>query len=255
VRVLFLGTGTSHGVPMIGCDCAVCRSDDPRDKRFRTSIYLSFDDGARVLVDTTPDLRSQALQHGIRRVDAILLTHAHADHLMGLDDVRRFNHLSGQPVPIYGSAATLDVVRRIFSYAFEPGASRGGGVPAIDLTPVDGPFEAAGHEVVPVPIDHGRWPIFGYRIGRFAYLTDCSAIPETSMPLLADLDVVVLDALRHRPHPTHFALGQAIAAAERIGARATYFTHMAHELGHAVTTAGLPAGMSLAWDGLDVEIG
>jgi phosphoribosyl 1,2-cyclic phosphate phosphodiesterase len=254
VRVLFLGTGTSHGVPMIGCDCDVCRSPDPRDKRFRTSIYVSLADDTRVLVDTPPDLRTQALAHDIRRVDAILLTHAHADHVMGLDETRRFNHLSGKSVPVYGSVATLDVIRRTFEYAFDPRANRGGGVPALDLFPVEGPFRIGADDVRPVPIQHGNWQIYGYRIGRFAYLTDCSAIPDASWSLLDDLDVVVLDALRHRPHPTHFTLDQAIAAGRRIGARQTYFTHMAHELGHAATSAGLPAGMALAYDGLDVEI-
>jgi phosphoribosyl 1,2-cyclic phosphate phosphodiesterase len=239
---------------MIGCDCDVCRSTDPRDKRHRTSIYLTLDDDTRVLVDTTPDLRTQALAHDVRRVDAILLTHAHADHIMGLDEVRRFNHLSRRSMPIYGSAATLDVIRRMFDYAFDPAATRGGGVPALDLYPVDGAFRVGGEEVRPIPILHGPWEIYGYRIGRFAYMTDCSAIPESSLPLLQGLDVVVIDALRHRPHPTHFTLDQAVAVGQRLGARQTYFTHMAHELGHAATSATLPAGMALAYDGLAVDI-
>jgi len=240
---------------MIGCDCDVCRSTDPRDKRFRTSIYVELDDGTRVLVDTTPDLRTQALRHDLRRVDAILLTHAHADHIMGLDDVRRFNHLSGRSMPIYGAVDTLDVVRRMFSYAFEAGASRGGGVPALDLMTVRDPFQLGTQQIVPIPIQHGPWEIFGYRIGAFAYLTDCSAIPEASLPLLHGVDVVVLDALRRRPHPTHMTLDQAIALARKLGARQTYFTHMAHELGHAATSADLPDGMALAFDGLTVDIG
>jgi phosphoribosyl 1,2-cyclic phosphate phosphodiesterase len=239
---------------MIGCDCDVCRSPDPRDKRHRTSVYLSLDDDTRVLVDTTPDLRTQALAHDVRRVDAILLTHAHADHIMGLDDVRRFNHLNRRSMPVYASASTLDVVRTMFAYAFDPGATRGGGVPALDLLPVDGPFLIGSNEARPIPILHGPWQVYGYRVGGFAYMTDCSAIPDASLSLLEGVDTVVLDALRHRSHPTHFTLAEAIAAAGRIGARQTYFTHMAHELGHAETSAGLPPGMALAYDGLSVEI-
>jgi phosphoribosyl 1,2-cyclic phosphate phosphodiesterase len=256
VHVLFLGTGTSHGVPMIGCDCGVCRSTDPRDTRFRTSVYLTLDDDTRVLIDTTPDLRSQALTFGVRRVDAVLLTHAHADHIMGLDEIRRFNVLNGgRAMPIYGRADTLDAVRTIFGYAFDPAARRGGGVPVLDLMPVDGPFRIGATAFDTVPIQHGPWPIVGFRADRFAYLTDCSAIPDASWSRLAGLDVLVLDALRRSPHPTHFTLEAAVAAAERIGARQTYFTHMAHELGHAETSRVLPAAMALAYDGLRVDLG
>ena len=240
---------------MIGCDCDVCRSTDPRDTRFRTSIYVTFDDGPRVLVDTTPDLRSQALRHDLRRVDAILITHAHADHIMGLDEVRRFNMLNGgRPMPIHGSPETLDVLRQIFGYAFDPDARRGGGVPAIDLVPIAGPFTIQGREVVPVPIQHGPWTILGFRFGKFAYLTDCSAIPDASMGLLEGVDVVVLDALRRRPHPTHLTLDAAVVLARRVGARKTYFTHMAHDLGHAATSSELPPGVALAYDGLALDI-
>ena len=254
MRVLFLGTGTSHGVPMIGCECPVCRSVDPRDNRTRPSIYLMFDDGVRVLVDTTPDLRQQALRHDIRRVDAILFTHAHADHVMGLDEVRRFNVLSRQAMPIFGRSETLADIRRVFAYVFESTAPRGGGVPHLSLWPIVGPFCLFGHEVIPVPIRHGPWRIIGFRVGRFAYLTDCNGIPDDSMPLLADLDTLVLDALRRRPHPTHFTIEQARAEATRVGARRTFFTHIAHELGHAETCAGLPEGMALAHDGLAIDV-
>ena len=254
MRVLFLGTGTSHGVPMIGCDCAVCRSDDPRDERTRPSIYLEFDDDLRVLVDTTPDLRAQALRHGVRRVDAVLYTHAHADHLMGLDEIRRFNVLSRRPMPIYADARTLDSVRRTFSYAFESDAPKGGGVPDLRLWTIGGRFSLGHQEVVPVPVRHGSWEILGFRCGGFAYLTDCNAIPAASMPLLEGLDCLVLDALRHRPHPTHFTLEEAVAMARRIDARRTFFTHMAHDLGHAATCASLPERMTLAHDGLRLDV-
>jgi len=254
VRVLFLGTGTSHGVPMIGCDCDVCRSSDPRDTRFRPSIYVECDDGTRVLVDTTPDLRTQALTHDIRRVDVILLTHAHADHIMGLDEVRRFNALSGRPMPIYGDVRTLESVSRIFGYAFAPDAPRGGGVPHLDLVPIAGRFQVGSQTVIPVPLRHGRWDILGFRFGTFAYLTDTNDIPPSSRPLLDGVEVLVLDALRRRKHPTHFTLDEAVAAAGEIGARQTFFTHISHELGHAATSASLPDGMALAHDGLVVEV-
>jgi phosphoribosyl 1,2-cyclic phosphate phosphodiesterase len=255
VRVLFLGTGTSHGVPMIGCDCDVCRSADPRDQRFRPSIYVELDDGFRVLVDTTPDLRSQALRHDVRRVDAVLITHAHADHIMGLDEVRRFNALTRRPMPIFGDPPTLEALRRTFQYAFDAPAGSGGGVPQLDLIPIDGPFRLGALEIVPVPIRHGTWRILGFRFGPFAYLTDCNGVPAASMPLLAGLDVLVLDALRRRPHPTHFSVTEAVGVAREVGARQTYFTHIAHDLAHAETSASLPAGMTLAYDGLTLEIG
>ncbi len=254
VRVRFLGTGTSHGVPMIGCDCAVCRSTDPRDVRSRPSIVVEGEDGARVLVDTTPDLRAQALRHDLRRIDAILFTHAHADHLMGLDEVRRFNVLMKTPMPVYGDAPTLREVRRAFAYVFESDAPKGGGVPDLRLFPIAGPFCLGRQEVQPVPIRHGQRQILGFRFGRFAYLTDCSGIPDSSLALLGGLDCLVLDALRHRPHPTHFTLGEAIVAARRVGAARTLFTHIAHDLPHADTCAALPAGMALAYDGLGLEI-
>lgn len=248
--VRFLGTGTSHGVPMIGCDCAVCRSDDPRDKRLRPSICLETDDEARVLIDTTPDLRQQCLRDGIRRVDAVVYTHAHADHILGFDELRRFNHLTRQPVPVYGEAETLAALRRTFSYAFDPGAPRGGGVPDVDLRPITGPFEVAGLRLQPLTVMHGRTPVLGFRVGGFAYLTDCNAIPEPTLAALGGLEVLVLDALRHKTHPTHFTVAEAVAAAARIGARQTYLTHMCHDLGHAATCAALPAGVTLAYDGL-----
>src|SRR5580765_217958 len=196
VRVRFLGTGTSHGVPMIGCDCQVCRSTDPRDARARPSITIDLDSGFRILVDTTPDLRAQALRHDVRRVDAILFTHAHADHVMGLDEVRRYNMLSRTPMPVFGDAATLREVKRTFAYIFESNAPKGGGVPDVRLFPIAGAFCLGGAEVVPVPVRHGPWQILGFRVGRFAYLTDCNGIPDASLALLDGLDCLVLDALR-----------------------------------------------------------
>ncbi|MGE5833075.1 MAG: MBL fold metallo-hydrolase [Acidobacteriota bacterium] len=254
MRVTFLGTGTSHGVPMIGCDCAVCKSADPRDSRCRPSIYLEMADGLRVLVDTTPDLRTQALRYDIRHIDAIVYTHAHADHLMGLDEIRRYNVLARSPMPVYGDAPTLEALRRTFSYVFESDAPKGGGVPDLRLWIIGGRFSLGHQEVVPVPLRHGPWTILGFRFGRFAYLTDCNGVPAASLALLEGLDSVVLDALRRRPHPTHFTIDEAVSMARTIGARRTYFTHMAHDLGHESTCASLPAGMALAHDGLVLDI-
>ena len=253
MRITFLGTGTSHGVPMIGCDCSTCLSADPRDSRLRPSIYVETT-GARVLVDAGPDLRTQALRHRISRVDAVLFTHGHADHILGMDDVRRFNALMRGPMPCYGDAATLEDIRRMFSYVFDPATPKGGGLPLLELREIDGPLQIADLAAVPVPLYHGHRPILGFRFGACAYLTDCNRIPDASWPLLDGLDVLVLDALRVRPHPTHFSLDEAVATAERIGARRTFFTHMCHDLQHAATDARLPAGMALAYDGLVLQI-
>lgn len=239
---------------MIGCECAVCHSTDPRDKRLRPAIYLELDDDTRVLVDTPPDLRTQALRHDLRRVDAILFTHAHADHVMGLDDVRRFNVIAGSAVPLYAEPRTAEAIRRTFAYAFDNRSPKGGGLPDLRLWTIGGTFNLGRQEVVPVPVLHGPWQILGFRVGRFAYLTDCNGVPESSIALLGGLHTLVLDALRHRPHPTHFTVDQAVAMARRIGAGQTYFTHIAHDLGHEATSAALPAGMALAYDGLTLLV-
>lgn len=253
MRVTFLGTGTSTGVPVVGCGCGTCRSDDVRDRRWRPSVHLQLAGGPSVLVDASPDLRAQALRFNVDRIDLILLTHGHADHVLGLDDVRVYNFRQGGAIPCYGAARTLADVRRMFAYVFDPATPRGGGLPQFELWPLSGPFSVAGRTFVPVPLRHGALPVLGYRIGAFAYLTDCSEIPAISWPLLRDLDVLVLDALRHRPHSTHFNLDGAVEAARRIGARRTYFTHMTHDLRHAETCERLPAGMQLAHDGLVLD--
>ena len=239
---------------MIGCRCPVCSSPDPRDKRTRPSVLVTLDSGARILVDTSTDLRAQALAHGLDRIDGVVYTHSHADHVFGFDEIRRFNHLSRQAMPVFADAATLADLRRTFSYAFDPSTPKGGGLPQVTAEEIHGAFDVAGMRVVPVPIAHGHRTILGYRFGAFAYLTDCGGIPEPSYALLHGLDVVVIGALRHRPHPTHFTLAEAVAAAERIGARRTFFTHMCHDLGHASTQAQLAPGMALAYDGLAVTI-
>ncbi len=249
--VTVLGSGTSHGVPMIGCECATCTSADPRDQRWRPSILVRLSGGAALLVDTSPDLRAQALRFAVRRVDAVLFTHPHADHVMGLDEIRRFNVIQRCTIPCYGDAATLAEVRRVFHYAFDP-PQLGGGVPRIRLAPVAGPFAIGGATVIPVPVWHGTLLIYGYRIGGFAYLTDCSAIPETSWPLLEGVRIVMIDALRDTPHPTHFTVAQALDVVGRLGPERALLTHIAHDLGHAATSARLPTGVELAYDGLVV---
>jgi phosphoribosyl 1,2-cyclic phosphate phosphodiesterase len=253
-RVLFLGTGTSHGVPMIGCTCDTCRSDDPKDRRLRPSIHLAAAEGPSLLVDTATDLRQQALTHGLTRVDAVLFTHSHADHVMGLDELRRFNVLQRGSIPAYADARTAEDLRRTFSYVFDPPAEKGGGVPQLELRVIDGAFSIGPLTVQPVPLLHGSRPILGFRFGRFAYLTDCNAIPDASWPLLEDVEILVLDALRHRPHPTHYSVGEALEVVERLKPGQTYFTHICHDLPHAATNQSLPAGVALAYDGLTFEI-
>jgi phosphoribosyl 1,2-cyclic phosphate phosphodiesterase len=238
---------------MIGCECATCRSADPRDNRLRPSIFVE-GPATKILVDAGPDLRAQALRRGITRVDAILFTHGHADHILGIDDVRRFNATMARPMPCYGDARTLDDIRRTFHYVFDPNTPKGGGLPSLDLRQIDGPLTLGDLSIQPIPIWHGVRPIVGFRFDRFAYLTDCNRIDEAAWPLLEGLDVLVLDALRDNPHPTHFSLGEAIEAARRIGARQTFFTHMCHHLAHESTNARLPAGMALAHDGLVLEM-
>lgn len=253
-RVTFLGTGTSHGVPMIGCDCATCRSTDPRDSRTRPSIYLDVPGRARILVDTSTDLRQQALARGITRVDAVIYTHAHADHVLGLDELRRFNVIQGGSIPCYADARTWESLARQFFYVFDGVERGGGGVPRLERRDIDGPFAIAGVRVAPVPLLHGRTPILGFRFGSFAYLTDCSAIPDESYALVAGVETLVVDALRHKPHPTHFTVAEALVAVERVAPRRAFFTHMAHDLPHAETCARLPRGVELAYDGLVLDV-
>jgi len=263
VRITVLGSGTSHGVQFIGCRCAVCQSTDPRDQRTRPSILIDLGERAGdsalrtavryILVDTSTDLRQQALTRRVDRVDAILFTHSHADHICGLDDIRRYNEMQRAAIPCFGNADTLADLRRIFAYIFRP-AQQGGGVPKIDLLPLGGAFSLGGVEVVPVPVMHGKLPVLGFRIGAFAYLTDCNQIPDASWPLLEGVKTIILDALRHRPHSTHFSVGEAIEVVRRLRAERAYFTHICHDLGHAATNAQLPSGVQLAYDGLVLTI-
>jgi phosphoribosyl 1,2-cyclic phosphate phosphodiesterase len=238
---------------MIGCTCAVCRSDDPRDKRLRPSILVEVAGGASVLVDTTPDLRQQALARGMTRLDAVLFTHSHADHILGLDEIRRFNFMQGAAIPCYATGDAWESIRRTFYYVFDGIERQGGGIPKIDAHEIAGPFDVAGMRVVPVPLFHGRMPILGFRFGDFAYLTDCSAIPEDSFALVAGVETLVVDALRDKKHSTHFTVAEAVQAIARIAPARAYLTHMSHDLGHAATNARLPPGVELAYDGLSLD--
>ena len=217
-------------------------------------MFLEAEGGPSILVDTSTDLRTQALTHGLARVDAILYTHSHADHIMGLDDVRRFNVMQDGAIPAYADERTAADLQRAFSYVFDPPREKGGGIPQISLTTVNGRFNVGGVAVQTVPIFHGARPILGFRFGSLAYLTDCSRVPDEAWPLLQGLDILILDALRHRPHPTHFTVAEALQVVDRVKPRQAYFTHICHDLPHAATNASLPAGVELAYDGLELAI-
>jgi phosphoribosyl 1,2-cyclic phosphate phosphodiesterase len=252
-KITVLGSGTSVGVPTIGCHCAVCTSTDPRDNRLRPSILIGYG-GHNVLIDTTPDFRTQALRARIDSLHAVVYTHAHADHMMGFDDVRPFNFRQAGDLPVYAAPNTMESLRRCFPYVFD-GAERNTNVPHIDPRIVDGPFNLFGMEFVPIPVLHGPQTILGFRFGNAAYLTDHSEIPESSMELLRGLDVIFLDALRYKPHPTHSTVARSIQTAETLGVRRAFFTHICHDLGHERAESMLPPHIRLAYDGLEVAVG
>ena len=251
-ELTFLGTGTSTGVPVIGCDCEVCQSENPRFKRLRASVLIS-SPGGRVLIDTTPDLRQQFLRENVPFAHAVMFTHHHADHVFGLDDVRTFSRHLGKALPIYCEPATEAFIRRAFSYAFdeEVQAYPAGGVPKIEFHRITRPtVEVLDHEVVPVPLEHGRYDVLGFRFGGLAYCTDVSRIPNESERLLEDLDVLILDALRPQKHPTHFSLDEALDVVDRLRPRRTYFTHLSCQMHPERDAKRLPEGVAFAYDGL-----
>lgn len=254
MRLTFLGTGTSMGVPVIGCRCAVCTSGDPHNQRLRTSALLEAN-GQHILFDAGPDLRQQALAVGMQRLDAVLLTHAHADHVAGLDDLRPLNFAQRRAIPLYGTEPTLSFVRERFSYAFV-NSSQGSTRPLLELVEVCSgrPFAIGGVEIHPFDIQHGTWTITGYRIGKLGYVTDASAIPPASLAQLRGLDTLVLNALRQDPHPTHLSIDQALALIEELQPRRALLVHMTHDLDHTLTNEQLPTYVQLAYDGQVIEI-
>jgi len=257
IRITVMGSGTSMGVPTLGCHCTVCESSDPRDKRLRPSLLLSRG-GQNVVIDTTPDFRTQALRAKLDRLDAVLLTHCHADHILGFDDLRPYNFRQKGAIPVYGSDDTFQVIRRVFSYVFDTRPTLSS-IPSVELREVDGPFVLLGIPFIPVPLLHGEMEVLGFRFGRAAYLTDFSRLPESSAPLLEDLDDLILDALRDVPHPMHQTVEQALALVDRLKPKRAWFTHIAHDLPHEATNerlrkAGYPH-VQLAYDGLELEAG
>ena len=253
MEILFLGTGTSHGIPVIGCACSTCLSTNEKNKRLRSSVLITIDD-KHILIDTSIDFRQQALRYRIHQVDAVLFTHHHVDHIFGLDDTRVFNKMYKKKIPCYAGHETIRKLKHVFSYIFDyPDIP--GGIPMLEFTAVDeGPFDVLGTSVIPIEILHGKMPIYAYRIGNLIYATDCSFIPDRSIEKFKDAEVLVLDCLRIKKHPTHFNLEQALSMAEKIGARQTYLTHMSHDIEHDTVTKLLPDSVVLAYDGLKLTL-
>lgn len=254
MRVTLLGTGTSHGVPVLGCECGTCQSQDSRDKRTRSSAYVEIGDEVRLLIDTATELRLQALRNRVFRVDAVLITHHHADHIGGFDDIRRFNEIQRCEIPVYANQPAVQGIARMFPYIFDDQIQLGGGKPRIKLHEVNAPFSVRGEEILPISVWHGRIPVFGYRIHNFAYVTDCSSIPEKSMALLKNLDLLVLGVLRFRPHPTHLHLENALEIIGELGPRRCILTHICHDFKHDRMADFLPHGVALGFDGQQFEL-
>lgn len=256
MEITFLGTGTSHGIPVIGCECPVCHSEDPRDKRLRTAIHVRTPE-ISIIVDTTPDFRAQCLRERINRVDAVLYTHSHVDHVLGFDDLRRFCEMENKSIPIYGSPRTLSDLARTFQYAFD-GSARYPNYVRPDPIVLNGLFQLGGLDIIPVELPHASMVTNGFvfeKNGRrmLAYFTDCQAVPPDAVAAAMDVEVLVIDALRHHSHQSHLTIAGAIEAARRIRAQKTYFIHMCHELGHEKTEADLPADIKLTYDGMRLD--
>lgn len=258
MRLTFLGTGTSFGVPQIGCGCAVCRSPDPRDKRTRCGAFIETSGGAHLLIDTPPELRLQCIAAGISHVDAVLFTHEHADHIHGIDDLRSFSMLQGAPIPLYAQRETLQSLRERFPYIVSEGYKGAPGTTRPEartnvITPGQR-FTVAGVDVLPIAVPHGGTPVVGYRIGGLGYITDAKQLNDDAMAALRGVEVLVLNALLRKPHPTHLSIDEAVATAQAVGAARTFFTHLTHHQAHADLAAELPAGIAPAYDGLVVDI-
>lgn len=252
IKITILGCGTSTGVPMIGCDCKVCRSGDFRNNRTRASIILSLGQ-ANILIDTSTDLRQQALKADLRHIDAVLFTHAHADHVHGIDELRSFNFIQKKPIPCYGDVCTLDRIKRMFAYIFRQHHS-GGGVPKLEMNEFSSPTSIAGLTITPIKVLHGDLPILGYRFADSAYVTDCSCIPDDSMEKLLGLDLLILGALRYKHHSTHFNIDQALAVVNELKPKKAIFTHLSHDIDFSAASSNMPQGVSFAYDGLTIEV-
>jgi phosphoribosyl 1,2-cyclic phosphate phosphodiesterase len=256
-QLVFLGTGTSHGVPVIGCGCPICRDPNPKNKRGRCSVVVGLPEG-NLLIDTPPDLRQQLLREQIGLVHTVIYTHEHADHLFGLDDLRIFANYLGHDLPVFCNETVESRIRKAYDYAFDEATRhyQAGGLPKLVLQRIGTePIEILGSQIIPIPLQHGRYSSLGFRYGNVAYCTDTNGIPETSRELLGGLDVLILDCLRHRSHPTHYSVEEAIETARQLQPRRTLFTHICHDLEHEATNAILPPGMELAYDGLVVSLG
>lgn len=254
MRILFLGTGTSTGVPTLCCECAVCQSDDPRNNRLRSSIMVE-NEGYQILIDTSTDLRQQCLRHRITHIDSILYSHHHADHVNGIDELRCFNFFNKTVTPCYGSEMTLSAIKKNFSYIFNGSQPQGGGIPQIEMVTVNSePFTLGKIKITPVDIRHGNLTILGYRLNDSAYITDCSGIPDASRKKLLDLDLLILNALGFKPHPTHFCLDQALAAIANLKPKRAILTHINHNFDHEKVSAELPENVELAYDGMTVDL-
>jgi len=246
-----LGSGTSMGVPTIGCDCEVCNSSDPHDRRTRPSIMLEYG-GNFVLIDTTPDFREQAIRERIRRLDAVLYTHTHADHILGIDDLRPLSFHRPGGIPLYARPEAGEFLRGMFRYIFDADY-KFGGIAKVQLLPIEGPLDLYGARFEPVTVIHGDTEIYGFRFGSAAYLTDFSSVPETSFEQLHDLDILFLDALRHKPHPTHSTVENSLRIVDRVRPKRAFFTHICHDLPHEATNATLPENVRLSYDGMKLE--
>mgnify|MGYP000191622213 CR=1 FL=1 len=256
MKILFLGTGTSTGVPVIGCDCPVCKSENPKNNRLRTSIYLE-SDNIRILVDASPDLRQQALRYGVRRIDAVLFTHAHADHVFGFDDIRRFNTIQGTIIPAYGIPETIRDLKRIFDYVESGDEKKGSYRPRINFAEINGPFYLGNIEIVPIAVKH-QGPALGYLFEenskKFGYFPDCLGMDEDAVEKLKNIDVMVIDALRYRPHATHMTVDESVILLKKIGAKKSFLIHMCHDLEHEELEAYLPDRIGVAYDGMILEL-
>ncbi len=250
MKITFLGTGTSVGIPSIGCDCDTCLSDDRRDKRLRASILI--EEGAyKIVVDTSTDFRYQALRIGLKRLDAVLFTHAHADHCFGLDDARPLMYRNKMAIPVYATDVTWEGLLRVYAYAFQPSQS---GVPQIIPHTIESDFTLCGLEIKPLTVLHGALAVTAFRIGNFAYVTDCNVIPDTTLAELRGLDVLVIDALRFKTHPTHMTLDEALGYIKKLQPQRALLTHISHDIKHAETSGHLPEGVEIAYDGLEVTL-